>query len=231
MQCALSISSETNRLVNADGLYILFHLSLFFHSRCRLDVSPSLSSHCPLPVILGTNHDASPLASSDMPANLDKYLTPIGVNATEIATIYCSITSARHQTDDIRAGVIEAYDDTVRPLIIASLATCTSIHALHYSIPIPNLFRPNYADLYLSPSPKSFRLQPSSRSSPPSAPQTSTSAKPRTQWTASCTPCAAWMPPVSTTTIVSGRRAGAKAKRAALRRRESRNLSLGGVNR
>lgn len=61
-----------------------------------------------------------------MPKNLEKYLTPLGVNATEIATIYGSITIARSETDDVRAGVISAYDDTVKPLIIASLATCKS---------------------------------------------------------------------------------------------------------
>lgn len=67
-----------------------------------------------------------------MPKNLEKYLTPLGVNATEIATIYGSITIARSETDDVRAGVISAYDDTVKPLIIASLATCkSSVSYLH----------------------------------------------------------------------------------------------------
>lgn len=65
-------------------------------------------------------------SSNNMPKNLEKYLTPLGVNATEIATIYGSITIARSETDDVRAGVISAYDDTVKPLIIASLATCKS---------------------------------------------------------------------------------------------------------
>lgn len=41
-----------------------------------------------------------------MPINLAKYLTPLGVSADEIAEIYGSITDARSETDDIRAGVI-----------------------------------------------------------------------------------------------------------------------------
>lgn len=42
-----------------------------------------------------------------MPANLAKYLTPLGVNQTDIDTIYGSITIARSETDEIRAGVIK----------------------------------------------------------------------------------------------------------------------------
>lgn len=41
-----------------------------------------------------------------MPSNLAKYLTPLGVDADEITEIYGSITDARSETDDIRAGVI-----------------------------------------------------------------------------------------------------------------------------
>lgn len=41
-----------------------------------------------------------------MPSNLAKYLTPLGVDADTITEIYGSITDARSETDDIRAGVI-----------------------------------------------------------------------------------------------------------------------------
>lgn len=88
-----------------------------------------------------------------MPKNLEKYLSPLGVNATEIATIYGSITIARSETDDVRAGVISAYDDTVKPLIIASLATCEfPISCELYHTPclllLLSLYSPYYRSLH-----------------------------------------------------------------------------------
>lgn len=52
-----------------------------------------------------------------MPANLNKYLTPLGVNATDITTIYGSIAIARDESDTIRAGVIEGLSHCLQEII------------------------------------------------------------------------------------------------------------------
>lgn len=60
-----------------------------------------------------------------MPTNLDKYLTPLGVNATDIATIYGSITIARDEPDNIRAGVIEGLSHCLQDTVRLLMVVCT----------------------------------------------------------------------------------------------------------
>jgi hypothetical protein len=64
---------------------------------------------------------ASAIWTNKMPANLEKYLTGYA-NATEIADIYGSITTARDQNLEIRNQVIKAYNETVQyPMYLPAL--------------------------------------------------------------------------------------------------------------
>lgn len=57
-----------------------------------------------------------------MPKNLAKELTPLGLDADAIATLFGSIILARDAEPTVRAGVISAYNTTVRPMYIAATA-------------------------------------------------------------------------------------------------------------
>ncbi|KAH7100188.1 MFS general substrate transporter [Auriculariales sp. MPI-PUGE-AT-0066] len=59
--------------------------------------------------------------SSHMPRNLSKHLTPLGVSAAQILKIFGSIRSAKLEKAEIRAGVLQAYDDTIQPLYLGAL--------------------------------------------------------------------------------------------------------------
>ncbi len=63
----------------------------------------------------------------EMPKNLTKELGGI-LSAEQIEAIYGSITTARDQPDNIRAGVIKAYNDTVFRLYLPAL--CISFVAI-----------------------------------------------------------------------------------------------------
>jgi hypothetical protein len=61
--------------------------------------------------------------SEKMPQNLNKYLSG-KISAADILKIFGSIRTARTAPPDIRAGVIKAYDDTVRVMYLPALILC-----------------------------------------------------------------------------------------------------------
>ncbi|KZV89449.1 MFS general substrate transporter [Exidia glandulosa HHB12029] len=61
------------------------------------------------------------IGTDNMPRNLRTHLTPLGVSAAEIQKIFGSIRTAKLAKPAVRAAVIEAYDETVRPLYLGAL--------------------------------------------------------------------------------------------------------------
>lgn len=65
---------------------------------------------------------------NNMPKNLAKQLVPIGLDADAIATLFGSIVLARDSEPEVRAGVIRAYNSTVRPMYVGALIIGLSLH-------------------------------------------------------------------------------------------------------
>ncbi|KZP28418.1 MFS general substrate transporter [Athelia psychrophila] len=81
---------------------------------------------------------AGAIWTNTMPQNLEKYLPFL--NATEIATIYGNIAlaGANPRGDPTREGVIHAYDDTMKIMVI--LATCVSVIPICFALIMPNWY-------------------------------------------------------------------------------------------
>jgi len=57
--------------------------------------------------------------TNTMPANLRKHL-PASVSDAQVAKFYGSIRTARAAAPEIRAAIIEAYDETMYPLFLTA---------------------------------------------------------------------------------------------------------------
>ncbi|KAG9125995.1 hypothetical protein FRC07_005303 [Ceratobasidium sp. 392] len=79
---------------------------------------------------------ATAIWTSNMPDNLVKYLP--GVPAATINKLYGSIKTARDAAPEIRAGVIQAYSVTTRPMFISALGL--SFISLILAFFMPNFF-------------------------------------------------------------------------------------------
>ncbi|EIM82567.1 uncharacterized protein STEHIDRAFT_114457 [Stereum hirsutum FP-91666 SS1] len=90
---------------------------------------PNIDILCPFSLVqlLETNHRALPCISNDMPANLDKYLTPVGVNAT-----------APSQARDIRPTILERESSklTTTPSDLSSSPRSLRIISIDAFIPL-----------------------------------------------------------------------------------------------
>ncbi|KAF7977944.1 hypothetical protein HWV62_2023 [Athelia sp. TMB] len=81
---------------------------------------------------------AGAIWTNTMPDNLAKYLPFL--NSTEIATLYGDITAAaaNPRGDPTREGVIMAYDETMKIMVI--LATCVSVIPIFLALIMPNWY-------------------------------------------------------------------------------------------